>query len=163
MSERILIVSDTHRYLSNYASVIELEGKLDRVIHLGDMGGEEETIESLAGCNVDYVIGNNDWRFFEDKEKYLVINGYSMFLTHGHCYDINAGYEKLLRKGLEMKADAVLFGHTHMPYLKREGSIMLVNPGSIALPRQPGRQPSYIILEIDDDGKADFSLRYLGK
>ena len=43
---------------------------------------------------------------------------------------------------------AIVFGHTHQPYVKMHGGVLLVNPGS-ALPG-PGRRPSAGVLQIEE-------------
>ena len=44
---------------------------------------------------------------------------------------------------------------------KKEDGILLVNPGSLAFPRQRGRRPSYAVLETDGNGGMDVEIRYL--
>ena len=58
-------------------------------------------------------------------------------------------------------ADIVLYGHTHIPSVDQGDDIIAVNPGSISQPRQPGRQPSYILMELDRHGEAHFSINYV--
>ncbi len=58
---RILIVSDTHRKNENYMKVLQMVGRMDLVIHLGDIEGSEYTIQEAAGCPVEMVAGNNDF------------------------------------------------------------------------------------------------------
>jgi putative phosphoesterase len=41
-----------------------------------------------------------------------------------------------------------LFGHTHVPLLQADGELLVVNPGSMSLPRQ-GSKPSCAVLEVD--------------
>ena len=36
-----------------------------------------------------------------------------------------------------------------------------INPGSPSYPRQENRRPSYIIMEIDEEGEAHFSLHFV--
>ena len=70
---RILVISDTHRKNDNYLNVIKKVGKLDLVIHLGDVEGSEYTIEEAAGCPVEMVAGNNDFFSNLPSEKTLQI------------------------------------------------------------------------------------------
>ena len=62
MSERILIVSDTHGRLNYFKEMLARTGKPDRLIHLGDSEGQQDEIARLAGCPVDIVRGNCDYR-----------------------------------------------------------------------------------------------------
>lgn len=56
-----------------------------------------------------------------------------------------------------------MFGHTHYPYLDEEEDLTVLNPGSLSYPRQPGRKPSYLVMQIDEQGKAHYEHRYLEK
>lgn len=52
---KILIISDTHRKNENYIKILKELGKLDLIIHLGDIEGSEYTIQEAAGCPVEMV------------------------------------------------------------------------------------------------------------
>ena len=67
--QRIMIVSDTHRRITNLAEALYREGNIDKLIHLGDFEGEDEVIRGMAGCEVMFVPGNND--FFRHMTKRL--------------------------------------------------------------------------------------------
>ena len=43
----------------------------------------------------------------------------------------------------------------------RDKDIIAVNPGSMTYPRQEGRRPSYIIMELDGEGNAHFTINYM--
>ena len=107
------------------------------------------------------VRGNND--FFSDlpREEEIDIGGYKAFITHGHPYYVSLDSEYIREEGAARKVDIVMFGHTHRPYLKKFGDITVLNPGSLAFPRQEGRKGSYIIMEMDRDGNAEFTIHYL--
>ena len=47
------------------------------------------------------------------------------------------------------------------PYFEQKDGITVLNPGSLAYPRQEGRKGSYMIMEIDQEGKAHFNQKYL--
>ena len=50
-----------------------------------------------------------------------------------------------------------LFRHIHVPVVEKEAGVLLVNPGSLAYPRQRGRRPSYAVMETD--GKDEMHVR----
>jgi hypothetical protein len=158
---RILIVSDTHRKNENYLKVVESIGELDMVIHLGDVEGSELLIQEAVDCPVEMVAGNND--FFSDlpMEKIFQIGKYRVMITHGHRYYIGMGNEVLKREAIAEGVDIVMYGHTHKPVVDISKNIIAINPGSISYPRQENRKPSYIIMEIDDDGEAQFDIKYI--
>ena len=54
-----------------------------------------------------------------------------------------------------------MYGHTHKPVVDVGENLIAVNPGSLTYPRQVGRKPSYIIMDLDEQGKAHFEIRYL--
>lgn len=159
--KKILIVSDTHRKNDNYLEVLQMEGKLDMVIHLGDVEGSEYTIQEAAGCPVEMVSGNNDFFSNFSSEKTLQIGKYRVMITHGHRYYIGMGNEMLKSEAIARGVDIVMYGHTHRPVVEISSSLIALNPGSLSYPRQENRKPSYIIMTIDDKGEADFELKYL--
>lgn len=158
---KILIVSDTHHRNENYLRALEEAGKVDLVIHLGDIEGSEYLIQEAAGCPVEMVCGNNDFFSELPSEKTLQIGGYRVMITHGHRYYIGMGNEMLKEEAMARGADIVMYGHTHKPVIDTEDDIIAINPGSLSFPRQENRKPSYIIMELDADGEAHFSLHYL--
>ena len=158
---RILIISDTHRRNENYLEVLEQWKPLDMVIHCGDAESSEYLIEEAAGCLVEFVQGNND--FFSDlpREKELQVGKYKILLTHGHQYYVSKSHKFLVQEAVTRGMDIVMYGHTHVPIISKEQGVTILNPGSLTYPRQEGRQPSYIIMEIDANGEANFQLYYL--
>ena len=158
---KVLIVSDTHRRHGNLETVLENVGKMDLLIHLGDAEGEDQHIEAIAGCPVEIIAGNNDFFSNLDKEKVILLGKYKVLLTHGHYYNVTVGVERLKEEARERGIDIAMFGHTHRPYLEIGNELVILNPGSISFPRQEGRKPSYILMEIDDRGEAHFTINYL--
>lgn len=158
---RILIISDTHGRHTNLERVIEKIGRPDLTIHLGDAEGEEDYIESIVKCPLEIVAGNNDFFSQLEKEKELQIGKYRVLLTHGHHYYVTVGAEQLISDARARRKDIVMFGHTHRPCIKYEDGIVALNPGSISFPRQEGRRPSYILMEIDREGEAHYTINYL--
>ncbi|MDE6312271.1 MAG: metallophosphoesterase [Lachnospiraceae bacterium] len=156
---KVMIVSDSHRQHGNLEKAIEREGRLDLMIHLGDAEGSEFYIEQIAGCPLEIISGNND--FFSDlaREKEISIGRYKVLLTHGHYYNVSLGPENILEEGRSRGVDIVMFGHTHKPVLDIKEDIVLLNPGSISYPRQEGKKPTYMMMEIGEDGNATFTLR----
>ena len=83
---KILIVSDTHRKDGNLKQVIARTGHLDMLIHLGDAEGSEHMIASWVNedCDLQMILGNNDFFSNLEREKDIMIGGYRTLLTHGH-------------------------------------------------------------------------------
>lgn len=157
---KVLIISDTHGMTSNLDRVLERVGKVDMLLHLGDVERREDYIEAVAGCETHIIAGNNDFFSCLDREKLLRIGTYKVFMTHGHEYGVSMGTERIRAEGEKRGADIVLFGHTHVP-LAEQGAPLLLNPGSLSLPRQTGRNPSYILLETGKNGALSYEIQYL--
>jgi putative phosphoesterase len=68
-------------------------------------------------------------------------------MTHGHHYDVKWDYQRIFYKGLEMEADVILFGHSHVPVHVEEDGILIMNPGSTSHPRGNSNK-SYALLEV---------------
>lgn len=160
---KILIVSDSHGECFFLERAILRAAPMDYMIHLGDVEGDEEYIREIAQCPVYIVAGNNDFFSREPREQMIQLGNYHILLTHGHRYGVYSGLEVLKKKGLELGAHIAMYGHTHMPRIDLDGEIWTINPGSISRPRQEGRKPSYIIMEIDPFGKAHFELQYFDR
>ncbi len=158
---KVLIVSDTHKHHENLIEVLEREGKIDLMIHLGDAEGYEDEIAYMAGCPLEIVAGNNDFFSSLPKEMEIQIGKYNVLLTHGHYYYVSAGLEDIKKEAAGRNMDIVMFGHTHRPLIERGRGVMALNPGSISYPRQEGRKPSYAIMQIDEKGEAHFTIKYL--
>lgn len=158
---KILIVSDTHKSHKNLEKILGENEDVDMLIHLGDVEGAEDYIEALVECPVHMVSGNND--FFSDlpSEEEFTIGEHHVFITHGHYYGIVIGEERLAKAARDRGADIVMYGHTHRPFYKEEDGLIMLNPGSIAYPRQLERRASYMIMETDEEDKLHFELKYV--
>ncbi|MFQ6819857.1 MAG: metallophosphoesterase family protein [Blautia sp.] len=158
---KILVVSDTHGRDSGLERAVELERPFDMLIHCGDVEGREDYIEVLAECPCCIVSGNND--FFSDlpREEEITIAGTRILVTHGHYYGVSMDLSGIVDEARSRNLQGVFFGHTHRPLLKIKDGILLLNPGSLAYPRQPGRKPSYAVLTADDRKGIRGEIRYL--
>lgn len=152
---KILLVSDTHGRNGLLQEVMEKE-RPDFLCHMGDVEGSADFIRSEAKCPVAIVGGNND--FWSDLESELCfeLEGFRIFMTHGHEYYVSLGTDRLKKAGEKCGADIVLYGHTHRPTLEEERAIILANPGSLTYPRQNGHQPSYMLLFLEKGKRPEF-------
>ena len=163
---KILIASDTHRRDGNLQAVIEKEKPFDMFLHLGDAEGSEDIINTWCKeqnelCQVHMVLGNNDFFSAVPRDKEVRIGKYKAFLTHGHFYSVSVGTSRLLDEAKDRKAQIAVYGQTHRPQLAKRDDVMILNPGSLSFPRQEGRRPSYMIMELDEAGEAHVRLQYL--
>ena len=158
---KILVVSDTHRRDGNLSAVLEKEKPIDRLIHLGDVEGSQNYIVQAAECPVDMVAGNNDFMGDLPKEKEIMLGRYKVLLTHGHYYYVSLDTKMLRREARARGFDLAMYGHTHKPRIEEHDGLMIMNPGSLSYPRQEGRKPSYIILDIDEKENIHAEIKFL--
>ena len=144
------------------------KGKALGYADLGDAEGSEQYIAHWAepGCELEMVLGNNDFFSHLERERDLMIGKYKTLLTHGHYYHVSLSTEYLKEEARSRDFDIAMFGHTHRPFFeidrkKGQKDLIVLNPGSLSYPRQEGRRPSYMIMEIGEDGEAAFNHYYL--
>lgn len=158
---RILIVSDTHGNHRNLDKVLEREKQIDMFLHMGDVEDGDLYIEAVLKCPVHIVAGNNDFYGNLPREEVIQIGKYKVWMTHGHTYYVSLHTKRLKEVARERGMDIVMYGHTHRPEIDIEEDLVVLNPGSLAYPRQEGRKYTYIMMELDDSGEASFELRYV--
>ena len=148
---RAIVLSDSHNNTSSCEKAIDSQGKLDLIIHLGDMARDVDYIESFYyPTPVVSVQGNNDFMRFGDYERVIDFDGHKIFICHGHTQSVNIGYERIEATARRLCCEAALFGHTHRScYEKREDGFFILNPGSVSKPR--GCAPSFAVLETEND------------
>ena len=156
---KALVISDTHGYAAILEKVLEKEQDIDILIHCGDVEGEEKYIRDLVHVPCYFVGGNMDAGSGLNKEITIKLDDCRCFITHGHWYGVSIAYDHLVDEAMSRKADIVLCGHTHKPVLKTFGRLTLMNPGSLALPRQMGRKKTYGIIQFDREHEPHFFIR----
>ena len=158
---KVLIVSDTHGRDSKLEEAVLAERPFDYLIHCGDVEGREFFIEALAECPCTIVAGNND--FFSDlpREQEIELAGRKVLVTHGHYYGVSMDVYGLADEARSRNCEIAMFGHTHRPVTERKNGVLLINPGSLSYPRQEGRKPSYVVMNIVRGKEPDIALKFL--
>ena len=144
---KALIVSDSHG-LKN--ELIELkkrhEHEVELFIHCGDSELQTNSNE-LEGFTT--VLGNMDYLGQEfPKEAIELLGGKSLYITHGHLYDVKMSHMSLAYRAEETGASIACFGHSHVAEAYEKEGMLFINPGSIRLPRG-SFEKTYAILEVD--------------
>lgn len=135
---------------------------VDAIIHAGDLTASfvMESLQRLAP--VTAVAGNVDppelaaglgWK------KTIELGGFRIGITHGHLGRGKTTPERAWNtfREAECQVDAILFGHSHIPYEERKNGILLLNPGS---PTDKRRQANYsfCLLRIGRDIHVEWIL-----
>ena len=69
----------------------------------------------------------------------LAIDGLTFYATHGHIY--NENNLPPFKEG-----DILIHGHTHVLKAEKRDGYILLNPGSVSIPKE-GNPPTYAVLE----------------
>ena len=158
---RLAIISDTHmgpgRRNRLPGRCEELIAGSDLLVHAGDV----MTLEALAeleaiGPPVRAVAGNMDgWDLrsrLPDADE-IDLEGAKLAVVH----DAGPAARRLERMRRRFPgADAVVFGHSHIPLHEREGDFQIFNPGS---PTERRRAPSHSMgMARLEHGRLEFEL-----
>ena len=109
--------------------------KPDTVVHLGDHYDDGEALaETYPHIPIHQVAGNCDkYRCPIHARQMLCyrLGGVMVYMTHGHNHHVKSGIGALLADARRYEAQAVLYGHTHIPDCHREpDGLWVLNPGS---------------------------------
>jgi len=149
---KIIVLGDTHGILSKAEKALKRENDCELILHTGDFFADAQRLSNRCGIPFLGVIGNcdrYDFRLKEPRESLFELAGKRLLLLHGHEQKVKTGLLSLLLKGKEQEADIVIFGHTHRAEAIMEEGILLLNPGSISLPRDGA--PSYALLKLGEE------------
>jgi uncharacterized protein len=152
---RVGIISDTHDKVRRTNSAVELlvaEGA-EALIHCGDVTGPD-VVHVCGVLPSTFVLGNNDWvddpalRQAIDEVKGVFLGwggevtlaGKRLAVTHGHL-------TREVHRLAHTQPDYLLFGHSHQPSDRREGSTRWINPGAL----QRARNYTVALLELETD------------
>jgi len=146
------LISDTHGLLR--PSVHQAFMGVDRILHAGDVGGEEILDELRLIAPVQAVYGNTD--AVDDPglaaELSLEIGGLSVHVSHGH----EVGSPKPMKLLAHYPQEILIYGHTHRQLVTRIGNRLVINPGAAGA-RRFDLSPSVALLRIVD-GIADVEI-----
>ncbi len=160
---KLLIISDIHGS-SFYGKKIEeiyKKEQADKIVLLGDLyyhGPRNDLTQEYNPMEVAKILnslkdkllvvkGNCDAEVdemisefqFQDNIE-MEVNGYHVFFTHGHRYNI----DQLPPLGINI--DIMFYGHFHTGFITEENGIIFANPGSISLPKANTKH-SYLIFD----------------
>ncbi|GAC1572257.1 MAG: metallophosphoesterase family protein [Candidatus Elarobacter sp.] len=159
------VVSDTHfpRFGRTLPRALERglrRSRVQQILHLGDMTDLLVVPLFEAIAPFDAVAGNNDGEAIRarfGRRKIVTVEDVRVGMVHG---DGKRGTtrDRALEAFAGEPVDVVLFGHSHRPYVGRERSLLVANPGS---PTDKRVNPlySYAILTVDGP-RARIALKF---
>jgi putative phosphoesterase len=151
------VVSDTHIYRHGARrlppEVLDLFSRfgVGLILHAGDVSTAPILAELATVAPVIAVTGNND-----DAELHEVlpetvefrVGRYRFAMLHGHG---GQTARSEARRRFAGKVDLVVYGHSHIPLIEREGETILFNPGSAA-DRRWGDHFGVGLIRVTDQG-----------
>lgn len=150
---KIGVISDTHGNVIALRKALELFEGVDMIIHAGDVlyhpprlgcGDGYDIpafVETLNALAVPVVIaqGNCDAQVYEELLEMPVQSPYAYVARENLNIVVNHGHllsrEKMIELGRRCRADYFISGHTHVPVFEDVGGLVLMNPGSPAIPK----------------------------
>lgn len=158
---KLMIISDIHGIKTNLGKIKEKFQELncDKLVVLGDLyyigprnkmiegyniNEVENFLESMkkdlicmrGNCDSDVDIAISNFPIINDLSL-IMMEEHDIYITHGHIYN-ESNWKK--------ENSILIYGHLHIPFIKKIETNYYINPGSISLPRE-GYRPSYLILE----------------
>lgn len=140
---KLLVMSDTHSDIESMERVMQHHLDMDAIIHCGD---SELDYSYFEKGSIHVVQGNCDFDLNFPTEVTTSVGNETIYVTHGHLYQVKSTLMPLSYRAAEVKASVVCFGHSHLLGAELNNNVLYVNPGSLHLPR--GRkEKSYAIVE----------------
>lgn len=161
---KVLFLSDIHGVITNLEKMEQIikRGQFDKIVVLGDLyypafnkvdykeidnfqvlefllRHRDKLICMRGNCDSDVDVKKTDIPILEGMSL-LALGFTDIYLTHGNEYN----YEK--NQKFVGKQAVLVYGHFHIPYIKKEDSMIYICVGSISLPRA-GSSASYLVYE----------------
>lgn len=149
---KIGVISDTHGGLDSTLVALNYLTNCDYIIHCGDVlyHGPRNDLpkdynprilaEILSEMdNIYYVRGNCDSDVDEmvtkqdigQKSRLLTLGEKKIYVVHGY----EETEEERIQKAMEVGADILISGHSHVKVLRKESGLIILNPGSTTIPK----------------------------
>ncbi|SHE27195.1 hypothetical protein SAMN02745164_00026 [Marinitoga hydrogenitolerans DSM 16785] len=169
---KIAVISDTHGSLFYLKRANKYLSEVDRVIHLGDYlyhGPRNPLPNGYNPMELSNILKNFKKRTFitgncdspidlkllniPETTPYAVesYGSYNFFFTHG--WDPNLDDSILLAK--KFKCQYLIHGHTHISKFEKKEDLIIINPGSVSIPKE---NTPHSILIIEINGNIHFSF-----
>jgi putative phosphoesterase len=149
---RLGVVSDTHKHIVNLDKAVKFlkEMHVDRIIHLGDDYDDPDEIGERDMIRVPGVFSDAYQDEGIQNRRIENIGGWRFLLTHTLSSHPNDLPEDLSPGGLISagRVHVVLYGHTHIPEVKREEEVIFLNPGHLKNEDKKGFPPTFGYVEL---------------
>ncbi len=145
---KVLVFSDSHGALPFANEILRKESECETVFFLGDGIDEAEKLRDRYPDKKFIIVkGNNDWYSQADTEAYKYIDGVTIMACHGHKFNVRFALRDLLTSAQSVRANVVLYGHTHKSGMYNDPvtGICAINPGALC-------EGKYAVLTVEKGG-----------
>lgn len=158
---KLMFISDIHGVSTNLAKIKKIFEKFeyDKLVVLGDIYYIGPRNKMIEGYNIkevkrflesmkDNLIcmrGNCDSEVDVETSNFPIMSDLSLIMTQNHDLYITHGH--IYNESNWMKENSILiYGHFHVPFIKKIETNYYINPGSISLPKGDYK-PSYLVYD----------------
>lgn len=146
MAKYLTVFSDSHGERQNLSRLSGDFSVSDKIVFLGD--GLNDLIELFDfEDKIIKVQGNCDFVLREAKEQTFTLEGVKFLAVHGDMFSVKSGYTRLVNYAKNVGARVVLCGHTHIPLVKEQDGVLIVNPGTMS---RHGNQRTFAFVSVND-------------
>lgn len=129
-----------------------LKGNHEAMLLAGPATGEDDAVYGHE--HAARRLGEDGMRALAAWPQWLTVerDGLRVLFVHGAPEDPLEGYvypDADLSDWGALPYDAVFMGHTHRPFARRSGRVLVANAGSVGLPRDAGGLASFAIFDSD--------------
>lgn len=146
MAKYLTVFSDSHGARRNLSRLIGDFEISDKIVFLGDGLSDLKEIFEYEDKIVS-VAGNCDFLSFASKRVEFTIEGVKFLAVHGDEFSVKSSLDRLLAYAKGVKANAVLYGHTHIASVKEIENITFINPGTLS---QYGNLETFAFITVEN-------------
>ncbi len=131
---RIGLISDTHDNVPMVKKAVQIfnSESVDLVLHAGDYVAPFAVKPLLQmGCEFIGVFGNNDGDriAIQNASRGKISTQFSIKACGNKTILLGHYFETLDALAASQKYSLIVYGHTHRPEIRREGTCLIINPG----------------------------------
>jgi putative phosphoesterase len=137
--------------------LVSIHGNIDRdVLLLNDKNPEERTEKEKLFFWTYQQLSKKSIKYLADLPDSLPVKlkGYRFLLTHGSPVGLDDPIytdtpdDRLRELSAMTRADVILCGHTHKPFIREVDNRIFINPGSVGKPIDGDPRASYCVLTV---------------
>lgn len=148
---RLVVISDSHKRGWVVDKILQRETQARHIFFLGDVTADiEDFVYEYTDKKFYIVSGNCDYFSQYPTTDVARIGETNIFFTHGHTFGVKGGIGALSRAARAADCKIALYGHTHIPDIRYDDGLYIVNPGSCAQSRNGAN--SYAVIDIRENG-----------